>query len=382
MIALVGFVFGAFIGSFLNVCIHRLPRNESIVAPPSRCYSCGTRVQWYDNLPIVSYLILRGRCRWCGSRFSPRYLFLELLTGGLTALVLWWAFAAPGAAAPWLLAAGVPEPVARAAAAAALLALVYYLVVAAIIDLQHFIIPDELTKSFQVAAPLLAVAVATNLAYADLWDPGAWLWRTDVFERRRLETGVFLWRMGVMALGAIAVLLLSLPLARYIYSRYCPASQRWDDDDHRGFRVGVWWFAAASLLPLVVLGVLAWWRPGGDRGCWPDLAVHLANATAGSLLGWLSLYLVGLLGTIAFRRNAMGFGDVKFLAPIGAFLGPVGVVYAFLAAAVIGTVVGLPLRLLRERREIPFGPYLALGALAMLFVGPAVHRWVFSSLVR
>ena len=96
----------------------------------------------------------------------------------------------------------------------------------------------------------------------------------------------------------------------------------------------------------------------------------------------MSLYLVGLLGTIAFRRNAMGFGDVKFLAPIGAFLGPVGVVYAFLAAAVIGTAVGLPLRLLRERREIPFGPYLALGALAMLFAGPAVHHWVFGSLVR
>jgi leader peptidase (prepilin peptidase)/N-methyltransferase len=382
MIVLVGFIFGAFIGSFLNVCIHRLPRNESIVAPPSRCYSCGTRVQWYDNLPIISYLVLRGRCRWCGASFSPRYLFLELLTGGLTALVMWWAFAASDAASPWLLAASVPEPVARAAAAAAVLSLVYYLVVAAIIDFEHFIIPDELTKSFQVAAPLVAVAAATNLAYADLWDPGAWLWRTDVFDHRSLDAGGFLWRMAAMVLGAIVVLLLSLPLARVVYSRFCPESQRWDDDDHRGFRVGVWWFAAASLLPLLALGVLVAWRPGGDLGGWPALAAHLAQATAGSLLGWMSLYLVGLLGTIAFRRNAMGFGDVKFLAPIGAFLGPVGVVYAFLAAAVIGTAVGLPLRLLRERREIPCGPYLALGALAMLFAGPAVHHWVFGSLVR
>jgi prepilin signal peptidase PulO-like enzyme (type II secretory pathway) len=79
---------------------------------------------------------------------------------------------------------------------------------------------------------------------------------------------------------------------------------------------------------------------------------------------------------MVFRRNAMGFGDVKFLAPIGCVVGPVGVIYVFFVAAVIGSVVGLPLRLLRSRREIPFGPYLAVGALVVLGWGPQLHQFV------
>jgi len=74
----------------------------------------------------------------------------------------------------------------------------------------------------------------------------------------------------------------------------------------------------------------------------------------------------------------MGFGDVKFLAPIGAFLGPVGVLYAFFFAAMVGTVVGLPMRLLASRREIPFGPWLAVGAVLALIWGPTLHQWLFS----
>jgi len=75
------FVLGALLGSFANVCILRIPRGQSIVRPPSHCGSCGAPVRWYDNLPIVSYLLLRGRCRACGVSFSPRYLFVELATG-------------------------------------------------------------------------------------------------------------------------------------------------------------------------------------------------------------------------------------------------------------------------------------------------------------
>ena len=98
------------------------------------------------------------------------------------------------------------------------------------------------------------------------------------------------------------------------------------------------------------------------------------------MAGWLSLYLVGLLGTLAFKRNAMGFGDVKFLAPIGAFLGPIGVVYAFFAAALVGTIISVPMRLLKESREIPFGPYLAIGSLMVLYGGPRLHHWLFQPL--
>src|SRR5512147_1695774 len=77
----VAFVFGAMIGSFLNVCIHRIPSGESIVSPPSHCPACGAPVRPYDNVPVLSYLLLRARCRDCGTRISARYPAIELLAG-------------------------------------------------------------------------------------------------------------------------------------------------------------------------------------------------------------------------------------------------------------------------------------------------------------
>lgn len=377
--AALGFLFGAFIGSFLNVCIHRLPRNESVVLPPSRCYSCGTQVQWYDNLPVISYLILRGRCRWCDAPFSIRYLLLEVSVGALSALVMWWAFNDPGAPAPWLLSLGVADGIARAVSAVVILALAYLLVVASFIDLEHTIIPDELTKPFQLAAPLLALGSGSVLGHRLLLDPTAWLWQRNILGDTTATTASFVWIVVCVVGGVLLVMALSLPLAKVIYSRFCPPEQRWSEADHRGFRLGVLWFMGATAVSTLLILVLVWWQPGGDAGgWWRQCAGHGALALFGSLVGWLSLYLVGLIGTIAFRRNAMGFGDVKFLAPIGAFLGPIGVLYAFFFAAMVGTVVGLPMRLLASRREIPFGPWLAVGAVLALVWGPTLHHWLFS----
>jgi leader peptidase (prepilin peptidase)/N-methyltransferase len=368
----VAFLFGAFIGSFLNVCIHRLPRNESVVMPPSRCYTCGTQVTWYDNLPLISYLVLRGKCRWCAAPFSIRYFALELLVAIVTAGIVGLAFVAhpPWVTAPWTTV--MPQLLAQALAAAVLIGLVYYLVVSAFIDLEFMIIPDELTKSFQWMAPFLAVGAGLNLAYG--WNPGAWFFQRDVFDQVTYTPAPFLIWMTIIGVGAIAVLLASLPLARYIYSKFCPVGQRWSADDHRGFRIGVLWYAAACILPLIAIGIFtAIGSPWSYR-----VSVHLAQALLGSLVGWFALYFVGLLGTVAFRRNAMGFGDVKFLAPIGAFLGPIGVLYVFFLAALFGSLIGIPLRLSRAaQREIPFGPYLALGALATIFIGPRLHHFLF-----
>lgn len=353
---------GAFVGSFLNVCIHRLPRNESVVQPPSRCYACGTRVAWYDNLPLVSYLMLRGRCRWCGAPFSPRYLVLEVLCALLTGAVAW-AVMEGGiphlAAVPWW-----PGQMAgRALATAALLALLWYVLVSAVIDLEHTIIPDELTKPMQAVGPFLAVAAGTVLDLG--WHPLAWM-----IPDGRLDPAAFLAPFLAWAGAGIVLLVLSLPVARWIYTRFT-AEAPWSAADHRGFRVGVLWFAAVSAVQtavaagLLAIGGGSWWMLAG---------LLLGSAVLGSLAGWWSLYLVGLLGTAAFKRNAMGFGDVKFLAPLGAMLGPVGVLYAFLVAAVVGSLVGLPLRLM-GRREVPFGPYLAVGVLVVLAGGPSLHAW-------
>src|SRR5262249_44450681 len=116
---------GACIGSFLNVCIYRIPAEESVVRPRSRCPGCHAPIAWYDNVPVVSWLLLRGRCRRCARVIAARYPFVEAATGGLALLALW-------RLGPTL-AAGVAF-----AFTAALLLITF-------IDFDHFIIPDEVS---------------------------------------------------------------------------------------------------------------------------------------------------------------------------------------------------------------------------------------------
>lgn len=134
---LVVFVFGACVGSFLNVVIYRLPKGESVVTPGSRC-GCGQPIRWYDNLPILSWLILRGRARCCGRPFSFRYPFVELLTAALFT-ACWLRFPPAVAACGWLL--------------------LGCLVAATFIDLDHFIIPDVFTLGLGAAGLLLSALV-------------------------------------------------------------------------------------------------------------------------------------------------------------------------------------------------------------------------------
>jgi len=144
------FVFGACIGSFLNVCIYRLPLNESVVSPPSHCRACSSRLPWYDNLPLLSYLIRRGRCGSCGVKFSARYFFVELLTGVL-AVALVWQFGLSLATVGYF------------AFAAALVVITF-------IDLDHQIIPDVISLPgviagllFSLLSPLPTLTVWTSL---------------------------------------------------------------------------------------------------------------------------------------------------------------------------------------------------------------------------
>lgn len=125
MIVVLAGLFGLCIGSFLNVCIHRLPRGESVVSPGSRCASCGVAVRWFDNLPVVSYLVLGGKCRACGAAYSARYLIVEIVTA--LAFLLTAAAFEPG-----------PLLAVRLVFAAMLVALFF-------IDLEHQLLPDAIT---------------------------------------------------------------------------------------------------------------------------------------------------------------------------------------------------------------------------------------------
>jgi len=127
MIALVFFIIGLVIGSFLNVCIYRIPRGMSIVYPPSSCPACGKRIKWYDNIPVFSYIVLKGRCRFCKGKISPIYPVVELLTA-FYSLLIYLKFGITVNTAFYLIFG-------------------YILIVASFIDFFHYIIPDSLTLS-------------------------------------------------------------------------------------------------------------------------------------------------------------------------------------------------------------------------------------------
>ncbi len=149
MIFMIVFLFGLIIGSFLNVCIVRLPREQSIVSPRSQCPRCKTLIRWYDNIPLVSFFALRGKCRSCGLPISWRYPLVELLNG----LLYLWSYAAFGPTGE----------------AGMVMALSSALLVITFVDLDHLIIPDVITLPGMVigllAAPLFMSALGPPMAF-------------------------------------------------------------------------------------------------------------------------------------------------------------------------------------------------------------------------
>jgi leader peptidase (prepilin peptidase) / N-methyltransferase len=238
------FLFGLVIGSFLNVLVHRLPRGESIAFPGSHCPACGAPIHAYDNVPVLSWLLLRGRCRACRAPIAVRYPVIELANG-----LLW-----VGAI---LRAPGWGDFASGAFLCSACLALL-------VIDAEFRILPDKIT--------LTGIAVGIALSF---------------FSRERT--------------------------------------------------------------PLSSLG--------------------------GAALGAGGLYLLAWVWEKIRKVEAMGMGDVKMLGMIGALLGASGVVITVLLASVTGSLLGLVLVLARRgslQTALPFGVFLALGAIATLFWGPAL----------
>lgn len=274
-------LFGACIGSFLNVVIYRLPKEESIVTPGSHC-ACGQPIRWSDNIPVLSWLLLRGRARCCGARFSFRYPFVELLTAVLFT-VCWLRFPPLVAVGGWIF--------------------LSCLIAATFIDLDHFIIPD-------------------------------------VFS---------------IGLGVVGVLLSGLVPALHGH--------------------------------------------GGGPFLVDSLRAGVASVQ-GLLIGSGVVLWIALIAETLLRKEAMGFGDVKFVGAIGAFCGWQGAVFAIFGGALVGTLwfgvawswqkatgrtapvappsetpEGEPVAL-GFGAHVPFGPMLAIaGALYFLFFRGWVAAW-------
>jgi leader peptidase (prepilin peptidase) / N-methyltransferase len=345
--AVVSFVFGCMVGSFLNVCIHRMPLGQSIVSPPSHCPHCNYEIPWFLNIPLVTWLYLRGKCRNCHAPISIRYFLVELLTG-VVFLSCWLAF---GTQSAWLaLIYGV---------------LVSGLIVATFIDFEHFIIPDEITLGGMVAgfvcsflvpalhhqnAPsegikqsLLGVGVGAGLVYAILRAGKL------VFGRERLalegETKVVFGEMALYVSGK------EIPYGEVLYRRSDAIVLQ------------------ASRLELV------------DR-CYKDVRVRLTHSTLEideeKLDPETVMHMEAWSSEVLLPREAMGLGDVKFMGAIGAFLGWPSVIFSLVVSSLIGSVVGLTLVVLRKRAlssRLPYGPYIALAAVLWLFAGPALVGW-------
>jgi leader peptidase (prepilin peptidase)/N-methyltransferase len=243
-VIVVAALFGAVIGSFLNVCILRWPEDQSVVRPPSRCPRCGAGLKPWDNIPVMSWLILRARCRSCGEPISAMYPLVELATAAIWAVMAW--------------RYGVSLEALRGAVFGTILLGI------AMTDARKYIIPDE------------------------------------------------------FSLGGLVIGLL---------------------------------FSVAGGLP------------------------GLGTAVFGAAVGFGVLWLVGTLGTWLFKKDAMGGGDIKMMAMVGAFLGWQGTLLTVFLGALIGSLIFVPLSLAGRKKLVPFGIFLAIGAAATYLAGPAILRW-------
>jgi len=240
---------GLCFGSFLNVCILRLPADQSLLRPPSTCPRCHKPIAWYDNIPVVSWLVLRGKCRACGNPISLQYPLIEALVG-----VLW-------------IAAYLAWGLSVHALAGALLGTI--LLGIGITDARHYLIPDQYT-----------------------W--------------------------GGLVIGL-----------------------------------------AASLV-------------GGWQG--------FLQAVIGAAAGFGLLYVVGMAGKWMFGEEAMGGGDIKMMAMVGAFVGWKGVLLTIFGGALLGTLVFVPISL-RTKKLVPFGIFLAAGAAVAFLAGEALVAWYRRSIL-
>ncbi len=264
---------GAVIGSFLNVCICRIPLGQSVVSPGSHCFSCGKAIPWHHNLPILSWFILRGKCAYCKAGFSARYLIVELLT----ALLFLMAFMQWGSSDLLHM-----TPLRDPALIPVHWLLLSSLIVGTFIDFDHWIIPDRVT-------------------------------------------------LGGMAAGLF-------------FSALFPSMQ----------------------------GAALWWQ-------------GLLWSAAGLIFGSGLLFLVAVIGEKAFKKEAMGMGDVKWLGAFGAFFGWKAVIFILIFACVTGAAIGIIMIATRKaalQDGLPFGPYLALGALTWLFWGPGLWQFYLDTLTQ
>lgn len=366
-------ILGACVGSFLNVVIYRLPRNLSVNEPRrSFCPSCKAQIPWYRNLPLVSWLVLRGRCADCGARISPRYLMVEAITGLLFVLVwsgtvhLGWGVSLMG------------------------FVLVSLLLAASFIDFEHYIIPDGITWGGAAAGVVLA-AVIPLLAIAF---PAGWILVPDALPAGGVPQPVW-WQSLLFSLAGgacgYALLWTVVQLGKMAFGRTVHRFESelpWkihEPDPAAGprFEVGAdvyqWNDLFSRETDQLIIECAEITLDGATRSAGEVRFFHDRLAFHGETVRLEDVNEIsGLTRRIVQPREAMGLGDVKFVAMIGAFLGWQATVVSLIAGALLGSVVGILQKCCggeKWSKPIPFGPYLALGAFLYLLYGQDWMGW-------
>jgi leader peptidase (prepilin peptidase)/N-methyltransferase len=353
--SLVFFSFGCIVGSFLNVCIHRLPLGMSIVTPRSHCPHCKYSIPWYLNIPLVTWLALRGRCKNCGAPISVRYFVVELLTGAAF-LSCWLAFGDAG------------HPLRSLPVAFVYAVFLAGLIAATFIDFEHFIIPDEITLG-GMAVGFVASLFLPSLQGATTLNGG--MWRSFIGAMVGAATIYAILRLGKWLFGRQRV---KLPTETKII--FTETSVHLPDKEipyeELYYRKSDVIALRARTLELV------------DRG-YQDVLVRLSPTVleiGGEKIDPETVaYMEAVSAEIVLPREAMGLGDVKFMGAIGAFIGWQAVFFSLMLSSMIGAAVGVTLIAMRRRQwssRMPYGPYIALAAAIWIFGGKKFMSWLFA----
>jgi leader peptidase (prepilin peptidase)/N-methyltransferase len=393
------FVLGACVGSFLNVVVWRLPRGESLVTPPSHCPKCEKLLPWYDNIPILGWIKLGGRCRFCKNPISKRYPIIEAITALL--FVFYYVMF-------YLVGVGGPCPPVREALFSdanpiyrrvpiewpmllLYLFLVSSLLAASLIDAELFIIPEGI--------PWLMAGVGV-LFHALLDHPHLAGALNTVTEQGAPSP------TAALAAGGTVGLLISLGLwwRGWLPRSFPQGEPLLEVDDREALEEEIreakrrgeepeplpppytkGQIRAEMRKEMVFLlppmaGAILWYvlteRVPAIHATWYDAVRHdwvsgLLGSLFGGLVGAFVVWMMRIFGTILFGRVAMGRGDVDLMFGVGAILGAGAATVTFFVAPFFGIILAIYMLLTRKRRELPYGPYLSLGAaFVMLFYCP------------
>ncbi len=380
------FALGCCIGSFLNVVIYRMPRDKSIVTPPSACPACGKHIRFYDNIPLISWLLLGRKCRNCKAPVSPRYFIIELLTGTIFLGLFFLYFYTD-------LRTTVQPFLSRGWFIYLLhIILLASFIAASAIDLEYWIIPLSICWLVTAAGIIGSALGAYIIEPAQIRD-------YSLLPSASANTGAL--ALGAMTGLAMSLILLASGLIKRSYEsdgseqgnnvesnnhkepEDSPEKLKEIPQQHFNHRLEAC-REILFLLPIIicsVAGFLICTEVDSIRTWWLSFSQHPVIA---GLLGSLWGYFIGcgivwgvrIFGTLAFGKEAMGLGDVHLMGAAGTIVGPFFVVLAFFIAPFFGLAWAGFQMFFKKIHQIPYGPFLSLGILIVMIF----HDWILNHL--